>query len=65
MLATRARGGGESGFLIEEEEKGVEHGSEATPTLPREQRGGEEVMLHESQSTLKGSFGYATYLYNV
>ena len=63
MLAARARGGGESGFLIEEE-KGVEHGSEATPTPPREQRGGEEVMLHESQSTLKGSFGYATYLYS-
>ena len=37
MLAARARGGGESGFLIEEEEgeeKGMEHGSEATPTPP-------------------------------
>ena len=52
-----ARRGGESGFLIgeEEEEEGVGQGSEATP---QEQRA-EEVMLHESQSTLKGSFGYA------
>ncbi len=53
-------GGRESGFPIEEEkegeEEGVEHGSEATP---REQ-GGEEMMLYESQSTLKGSFGYAS-----
>ena len=53
---------GKSGFLIEVEkeegeEKGVEHDSEATSTPARDQRG-EEVMLHESQSTLKGSFGY-------
>ena len=57
MLGARA---GESGFLIEEEEegeeRGVEYDSEATPTPARDQRG-EEVMLHESQSTLKGSFG--------
>ena len=59
MFGVRAGGrGGESGFLIGEEgeEEAVEHGSEVTP---REQRG-EEVMLHESQSTLKGSFGYAS-----
>ena len=48
-----ARAGGESGFMIEEEEEGAEHGSEATPS--RDQRD----ELHESQSTLKGSFGYA------
>jgi hypothetical protein len=59
MLGARA---GESGFLLigeEGEGEGVEHDSEATP---RGQRG-EEVMLHESQSTLKGSFGYASYIY--
>ena len=67
MLGTRAAGrggGGESGFLIGEEgeeEEGVEHGSEATP---REQRA-EEVMLHESQSTLKGSFGYASKIIHI
>ena len=51
-------GAGESGFAFEE---GEEHGNEATPTSSRRQGGDQEQTLHDSRSTLGGSFGYKNY----